>query len=148
MSTDTDTTIEKCREKYKLVATLEREEEGHKDRAKAVRKQIDNLEAEIRRLITDGNQTELPLRPPQWQCANCAEVFDENPGETHRATVPTGVEGEEPKEYDCGPVLPRVGPPAEEPEKPEEAAVETPADPPSEPTPDGSGPEPGVLEIS
>jgi uncharacterized protein with PIN domain len=113
MTIDTDVTISKCREKYVLVASLEREEEGHKDRAKSVRKQIDNLESEIRRLITDNNQTELPLAPAKWRCANCGETFDENPGETHLTEVPTGVDGEEPNEYDCGPVLPVIGAPAE-----------------------------------
>src|SRR5258708_2037813 len=101
MTMETDVTVEKCREKNKLVGSLEKEEEGQKERAKAVGKQIDNLESEIRRLITEGNQTELALNVVRWQCTNCGEMFSENPGETHKATVPTGVDGEEAKEYDC-----------------------------------------------
>lgn len=97
--------LSKLKEKHQLADRYEREAEGLKDQAKSLQKKADNIRAEAKVLLFGSDQTELPLGPPRWQCTNCSEIFEENPGETHPMTVPTGVEGEAPREYICGPVV-------------------------------------------
>jgi hypothetical protein len=109
VNTEAEVVIEKCREKWRYVSELEKEEDGHKDRAKQLRKTIENTTAEIRRLLTENNQTELELRPTSWSCAGCGDTFSDSPGETHAVKVPT-VDGGE-SAYDCGPVRPVVASP-------------------------------------
>ena len=61
MSDVADVIIEKCRAKWAIVTSLEKEEDAYKEEAKRCRKSIDNLVSEIRRLCVESNQQELAL---------------------------------------------------------------------------------------
>lgn len=77
--------------------------------AKEATQRVKDYQSELRVLLTESGQTELPLAATTWKCENCGETFAENPGETHAVMGKAEDNEGKPFEYDCGPVKPAEG---------------------------------------